>query len=143
MNKNLLLNKTAFLKNYVVLLYSRGIYPGTYGTFYTDNSLEECLKKNKNEEFCVLKTSYELTYSLGPNYIKTEQVLCNKLSEKEKKYCYFSIGKRIGEIHFLNITRGIEECGNLPSEYSSYCFQGVCSIKYVFGAEDSLNLCKS
>jgi hypothetical protein len=106
--------------------------PGSreYGTFYTERKLHDCVQKDS--KICITEISYDLAYSLGKEYIKTENILCSKLDDKYKKYCYAMIGQRIGQVNFLDYNDGLGDCRKLDSDYFSVCEERVCFIQNVY-----------
>lgn len=116
-----------------------------FGTNYNEESLEDC-KEQLDSESCILKISYTLSYSLGPDYMKTEEILCKSesLNSTEKNMCYFMLGKRIGEIYFLNVTEGIGQCNKIQDKYDNhpdFCIEGVCTVQHIFSNDLDFEQC--
>jgi hypothetical protein len=86
----------------------------------------------KNHSPCINQLSQVLSYSLGEDYLKTEKIICEKLNEEDKRPCYEGLGKRIGEIHFLNTSEGIGDCKRLNQRYFPICKESVCMVQKIY-----------
>lgn len=110
----------------------------SYGVSYNNASLKLCLENT--DDYCVSKISYVLVYSLGEKYLDAEKILCEKINSSQD-ICYFILGKRIGEINFLNLSKGLQDCNKINTEFSDACIEGICSLNHVFNSNLSYEEC--
>ena len=103
-----------------------------YGSYYDNRKIEKCQKERINRGMCVFRVSYDLAFSLGDNYLNAEGILCKDLIGIEKTYCYESLGKRIGEKNFFNVSNGIKECKEVNNQFKNICITSVCNVQRIF-----------